>query len=72
MATKLSIAQARYNKAHCKMMSLKFHNDNDADILEKLASVPNIQGYIKQLIRADIALGISTQYSRVYQAINSC
>lgn len=55
MATKLSIAQAKYNKTHCKMISLKFHNENDADILEKLSSVPNIQGYIKQAIRNDIA-----------------
>jgi len=55
MATKLSIAQARYNKAHCKMVSLKFHNENDADILEKLSSVPNIQGFIKQAIRNEIA-----------------
>lgn len=55
MATKLSISQAKYNKAHCKMISLKFHNENDADILEKLSSVPNIQGYIKQAIRNDIA-----------------
>lgn len=55
MATKLSIAQARYNKTHCKMISLKFHNENDADILEKLSSVPNIQGYIKQAIRENIS-----------------
>lgn len=55
MATKLSIAQAKYNREHCKMVSLKFHNENDADILEKLSSVPNIQGYIKQAIRNDIA-----------------
>lgn len=55
MATKLSISQAKYNKAHCKRISLKFHNENDADILEKLSSVPNIQGYIKQAIRENIA-----------------
>ena len=55
MATKLSIAQARYNKTHCKMVSLKFHNENDADIIEKLASVPNVQGFIKQAIRNEIA-----------------
>ena len=55
MATKLSISQAKYNKTHCKMISLKFHNENDADILEKLSSVPNIQGYIKQAIRESIA-----------------
>lgn len=27
----------------------------DADVLEKLDSVPNKQGYIKELIRKDIA-----------------
>lgn len=55
MATKLSISQAKYNKTHCKMISLKFHNENDADILQKLSSVPNIQGYIKKAIRESIA-----------------
>ena len=36
---------------------LKLNRETDADILEKLASVPNVQGYIKELIRADMARG---------------
>ncbi len=33
---------------------IKLHRENDADILEKLGSLTNKQGYIKQLIRFDI------------------
>ena len=47
-------ANAKYDKAHCKGVYLKLNNETDKDILEKLASVPNVQGYIKQLIRQDI------------------
>ena len=36
---------------------LKLHKVNDADIIEKLRSVPNRQGYLKQLIRGDVAKG---------------
>ena len=48
-------AIAKYDKAHTTMISLKFNNGTDKDILEKLASVPNRQGYIKDLIRKDMA-----------------
>ena len=34
---------------------LKLHKVNDADIIEKLNSVGNRQGYIKDLIRADVS-----------------
>ena len=47
-------ANAKYDKAHCTNFHLKLNNETDKDILEKLYSVPNIQGYIKQLIRQDI------------------
>lgn len=46
--------QARYDARMARQISLKFNRGTDADILEKLASVQNIQGYIKALIRADI------------------
>ena len=55
MATKASITKAKYDKAHCTGLYLKLNNGTDSDILEKLSSVPNRQGYIKDLIRADIA-----------------
>lgn len=54
MATKYT-SQAKYDKAHTTNISLKLNNGTDADILKKLDSIPNKQGYIKQLIRNDIS-----------------
>ena len=44
-----------YDKANTKQVKFKFNLKTDADILEHLKQQSNIQGYIKQLIRADIA-----------------
>ena len=48
-------AQTRYRKSTLVNVQLQFNKNTDADILTKLAAVPNKQGYIKQLIRQDIA-----------------
>lgn len=55
MAKNSTIIKNRYDKAHMKQFLLKFHLANDADVIEKLSSVPNMQGYIRQLVREDIA-----------------
>jgi hypothetical protein len=34
---------------------MNLNHNTDADLLEKLSAVPSKQGYIKELIRADIA-----------------
>lgn len=47
-------AQAKYDKANTKQVKLKLNRTTDADILEVLDQTPNVQGYIKQLIRDDI------------------
>ena len=48
--------QALKNDAdHTSRVAIKLNNSTDADILKMLESVPNKQGYIKQLIRDDIA-----------------
>lgn len=47
-------AQAKYDKANTKQVMLKLNKTTDADILEVLDQTPNVQGYIKQLIRDDI------------------
>ena len=44
-----------YDRANTKQVKFKFNLKTDMDILEHLRKQPNIQGYIKQLIRADIA-----------------
>ena len=50
-------AQAKYDAANTVQIKLKLNKVNDADIIAKLDSVSNKQGYIKELIRADIAKG---------------
>lgn len=47
-------AQSKYDKGNTKRLSLKLNLNTDADILEKLYSEKNVQGYIKKLIRSDI------------------
>lgn len=43
-----------YDKANTIQIKLKLNIRTDKDILNKLSSVPSKQGYIKQLIRADM------------------
>lgn len=45
----------RYDAANTVQVKLKLNSKTDADILKKLAEVPNKQGYIKALIRSDLA-----------------
>ena len=50
-------AQLKYDRNSAdkfKKYGIKLNADNDKDIIEKLNSVPSIQGYIKELIRKDI------------------
>lgn len=46
--------QQKYDQAHTKQYHLKFHLDNDRDIIAWLDQQANKQGTIKQLIRAEI------------------
>lgn len=48
-------AKDRYDKENTKQIKFKFNLKTDADILAKLASEPSMQGYVKRLIREDIA-----------------
>lgn len=45
-------ASANYHKK-CKRLLLVMNPDKDADVIEKLESVGNKSGYIKELIRKD-------------------
>lgn len=47
-------AQAKYDAKNTRQVHLKLNRRTDSDVLEKLDSVPNKQGYIKKLIRADL------------------
>ena len=48
-------AQTKYDKANTKQVHLKLNTTTDADIIARLAEVDSMQGYIKTLIRRDIA-----------------
>lgn len=48
-------AREKYDAAKTVQFKMKLNKGTDADILQKLEEVGNKQGYIKNLIRADIA-----------------
>ena len=54
-------AQLKYDKEHTVQFKLKYNKKSDADIIDFLKSLPNKQGYIRNLIRNDIARIEGTQ-----------
>lgn len=50
-------AQDKYDKANTIQVKLKLNKKWDKEIIAKLNSVDNKQGYIKGLIKADINKG---------------
>ena len=48
-------AQEKYNREKTMTVNLRLVKSTEADIIEKLMSEPNKSGYIKRLIREDIA-----------------
>ena len=55
MASNRTIAQRKYDSANCRYFYLKYNLTTDKEIIEKLESVPSTQGYIRQLIKKDLA-----------------
>lgn len=49
-----SRASMKWTANHTKQMKINLNLESDADIIAKLESTGNKQGYIKELIRADI------------------
>jgi len=48
------VGSQAYNREHVKQIKLALNLKTDADIISRLQTVDNIQGYIKQLIREDM------------------
>lgn len=48
-------AKERYDARTAVHISLKLNKGTDADVLRRLEEVSSKQGYIKELIRADLA-----------------
>lgn len=47
-------AVKKYDAANTVQFHLKLNVNRDAKIIEKLKTVENVQGYLKDLVRADI------------------
>lgn len=60
---KKALHNASYDKANTKGVYLKLNKKTDADIIALLADVKNKQGYIKELIRVDIAKSVTDVYA---------
>lgn len=54
MEPKKETPQDRYHKTHTTSVTIRFMNNTETDLLNRLNSVPNKAGYIKQLIRSDM------------------
>ena len=50
-------ANERYDAENTVQVKMKLNKNTDADIIEWLAGISNRQGYLKELIRADMAKG---------------
>lgn len=55
MSLKRSERDARYNAKVSKYYSLKFNVNTDADVIAHLDLQESVNGYIRRLIREDIA-----------------
>lgn len=47
-------AVAKYDAANTRFFGLKLNKNTDAELIEKLEHEPNMQAYIKELIREDL------------------
>lgn len=55
-------AKEKYDATNTKGIYLKLNKRTDADILDRLDEMSNAQGYIKSLIRQDIARSTGNMY----------
>ena len=49
-----SRATTKYNEKNVKQLKLNLNRKTDADIIDHLGTIGNVQGYIKELIRRDM------------------
>lgn len=54
-------AQKRYMKTRTRQIAFRLNIGTDADILAHIDKQPSKQGYLKQLVRADIAKQAAAQ-----------
>ena len=55
MALPETIRKAKKEKEYTRRYQLKLNTNTDKDVIERLSEQESMQGYIKRLIREDIA-----------------
>ena len=65
MSKRKQTPQERYAAKYKKQFKIDCITTTEKDIIEKLESVPNKAGYIKQLIRADIAASNTKEKNKI-------
>ena len=55
MALPETIRKAKRDKEYTRRFNMKYNIHTDADVIEQLSKQPSVQGYIKRLVREDIA-----------------
>ena len=55
LTNKAKAYMVEYNKEKTTKISFKLNNEYDADILEFMKTVGNKNGYLKELVRQDMA-----------------
>lgn len=56
-----SKATTKYQKSHTKAFVFRCNLEADADLIGHLAEVGNVAGYLKDLVRRDMAAGARGQ-----------
>lgn len=51
-------AQQKYDKDNARVYTLKMNKKTDKDVIERLDTIPNRNGYVKALVRKDIRGGV--------------
>lgn len=54
----------KYDAVNTKQYHLKLNVKTDADIIERLSGQTNVQGYLKDLIREDIAENLARGFRK--------
>lgn len=65
---KKTTSKERYDARTAKYYGLKLNKNTDADIIARLSCVESMQGYIKSLIREDIAKSSAANKTDVIDA----
>ena len=61
---KYNPADEAWKREHTTRLVVRLNHNTDADILERVQAQPSMAGYIKRLVREDIAREISASASK--------